>query len=83
MAENDVLIIKYGLCWVDLSFVHMLPTRLCVDNIVRKCVLLDYVQSRDRATLHSISMYPVAGEVDTSNIPNNITCGSQSLSTFC
>ena len=46
-------------------------------------VLLDYVQSRDRATLHSISMYPVAGEVDTSTIPNNITCGSQSLSTFC
>ena len=36
-----------------------------MDNSVRKCVLLDYVQSRDRATLHSISMYPVAGEVDT------------------
>ena len=36
-----------------------------MDNSVRKCVLLDYVQSRDRATLHSISMYPVAREVDT------------------
>ena len=46
MAEDDVLIIKYGLCWVDLSFVHCCPL-VCVDNSVRKCVLLDYVQSRD------------------------------------
>ena len=47
------------------------------------CCLIMYNLETEQHYTASPCIHAVAGEVDTSTIPNNITCGSQSLSTFC